>query len=361
MRTNLKKRLAVFLTIMLVLPAIVSMLPMTATEVSAASNVSVSWYDFPGYGKSTIQVENGQEFNLGYYVSIYDGNNYGSAAMFKKVTYSSSKKAVAAIDSKGVFKAKKEGTTTITVKYKGRKLTCKFEVVKAGAFGESEAITALREASEKLMADMPSKITVANGFKYLQLKEDFFDSVSKYSTDVNNRGFIQEPVKSGNYTYYKSSCKLAVPQAGSSICLNNMLWNYGDKVNPTSTRSSKVMKIASVSANTKQITVKLKKAISAEQILGAQINNTYINEKIDTKKAYLSLSVYDTKEKKYTSARGTITKGSKVLKIQVGEMKYTYKNGSSVGEFKTGKLKKGHTYSLGEKYTWAKNKKVKVK
>ena len=54
MRTNFKKRLAVFLTILFVLPTILEVLPQTATVTQAASKTQMYWsvmYTGPGYGK----------------------------------------------------------------------------------------------------------------------------------------------------------------------------------------------------------------------------------------------------------------------------------------------------------------------
>ena len=45
-----------------------------------------------------------------------------------KITWTSSKKSVATVSSKGVVKAKKKGTAVITAKYRKKKLTCKVTV-----------------------------------------------------------------------------------------------------------------------------------------------------------------------------------------------------------------------------------------
>ena len=42
-----------------------------------------------------------------------------------KITWTSSKKSVATVSSKGVVKAKKKGTAVITAKYRNKRLTCK--------------------------------------------------------------------------------------------------------------------------------------------------------------------------------------------------------------------------------------------
>ena len=45
-----------------------------------------------------------------------------------KITWTSSKKSVATVSSKGVVKAKKKGTAVIAAKYGKKKLTCKVTV-----------------------------------------------------------------------------------------------------------------------------------------------------------------------------------------------------------------------------------------
>ena len=63
-------------------------------------------------------------------VSITAGKKYTLkvTGTKKKVTWSSSKKSVATVSSKGVVTAKKKGTATITAKVSGKKYTCKVTV-----------------------------------------------------------------------------------------------------------------------------------------------------------------------------------------------------------------------------------------
>lgn len=355
---NMKIRMAVFLCIVMVLPSIVSVLPMTATEVSAASDVTVNWdYYISKNNNKAIQVEKGQKFNIGDYVRISDGNSYKCASMLKNVSYKSSKKSVATVDSKGNFNAKKTGTTTITVKYKGQKITYKFKVVKAGTFGNTKAIRNLKNASKKVASGMPGKITVSNGYKYLQKKETYYKSAGKYSLEINSAGFLIEPVKQGNYTDYTSGCKLAVPQAGRINYLEQLLYQYSSKNSPTSTRSSKGMKIASVSASTSQITIKVKNKVTADHILAANIEHSSFNEKVSKNTAKIYVYVYDQTAKQSYTGVGTITKGSKTVKVKIGE--FSYNDGKT--KFSAKKLKKGHTYVLGYEVMWGYGKKVRVK
>lgn len=358
MRKNMKIRMAVFLCVIMVLPSILSILPMTATEVSAADDVLLYWnYDIIQSGGKSIQVEKGQKFNIGDYAYISDGNTYGCASLFSKARYSSSKKSVATVDSKGNFKAKKTGTTTITIKYKGKKISYKFRIVKAGTFGTSKAIKNLRQASEKLSKNMPKTITTSNGYKYLKMSNEFSKNVAGSDSDVKSSGFLTQKTTSGTMSFYTVSNKLAVPQAGRAEYLKYMLYQYGNKNCITSTRGSKTMKIESVSATTKQITIKGKEKVGAAGILAANIMYPSYNTKISQKTAAIYMYVYDETDKKYYTGIGTITKGSNIVRVKLRE--YTYSDGEYT--YVSKKLKKGHTYVLGNEQSWEKGRKVKVK
>lgn len=357
MRENMKKRLAVFLSILFILPAIVAVLPTTALEAQAASSVSLSWnmsnYTMSGNSR-VIAVEAGQKFNIGDYVSVYR-NQYGTASMMK-ATYASSNKSAATVDSKGNLTTKKAGKTTITVKYKGQKISCILNVEKAGSFGNSEIIETMQKEVDALVKNLPSKVTTKNGFAVRNKMRVYYNNVTDIEgslyNNINYDGFLRE-LKNG---YYSTTNKLAVPQAGRYNYVSKLLSAYATKNSPTSTHSAKVMKIASVSATTKGITVKLKKALTSEQILALQIENSYYNEdNYSQKKAFGYVSVLDKKTKKYYSGILTVEKGSKTAKIEIQEYKP-----SSFKYVKT-KLKKGHTYMIGSASSWTKGKTVKVK
>ena len=121
MKNHMRIRLAVFLCIMMVLPLIISILPMTAQDVSAAQQLYFDWYyEINNYKDSFIEIEQGAKFNVGDYAYIMDKNLSGCASLFAKAKYSSAKKGVASVNSKGLLTAKKPGTTTIKIKYRGK-------------------------------------------------------------------------------------------------------------------------------------------------------------------------------------------------------------------------------------------------
>lgn len=359
MRKTMKVRLAVFLSILMILPSIISVLPMASTEVLAADNSTSLYWNWSSEYK-TIEVEEGQQFYLGDYACV---NTYGSTywygnASLVKATYTSSNKSVATIDSKGYFSAKSTGTTTVTVKYKGKKIKTVIKVVPEGTFATSKNISGLKKKAEAISKQIPSKITTKNGFKLYKVVAEY-ETYIEGSNEISARGFLKEPITfaTSSFTYYKETAKLAVPQAGRYCILRSMLNNYGLQNNPTGTRGAKLLKVKSVSATKSAITIKLKKKIDTTQILAARILGYNVGNEALTgnTKAYTYVYVYDKKTQQGFRCKAELKKGSKTIKLT--PMKYSEKSGKWV---KT-KLTKGHTYVLETKYYWTKGKTVKVK
>lgn len=347
MITNMKKRLAVYLAVLMMLPAVVAALPMALTEVSAASNSSLYW-NLP-YNIKEMKVEKGQDFYVGDYVNAYTygAKAWSGTASQIKAKYSSSKKAVATVNSKGYFQAKKTGTTTITVSYGGKKLSMKFTVVPAKSLEASGSVSNISNKAAAIAKKIPSKITAKNGFQMLKLVTDFEAAINGQSA-ISNRGILRSNYSEGD--------KLIVPKAGRYLALKAMLTAFGTKNNPTSTRSAKVMKIKSVSATPKAITVKLQKKLDATQILAARILNSYQNTQTSgASKAYIHVNVYDTTKSHLYSGQAELKKGSSTLKITLQQYSY------SDSKPKALTLQKGHTYQLESKPYWTKGKTVKVK
>ncbi len=360
MKGYAKIRLAVFLCIMLVLPSIVSVLPMTAQDVSAAEELYVSWfYEMGRHENTPVQIEKGVKFYIGDYAYIGQGNKYGTATMYKDAKYSTSKKSVISVDSSGLLTAKKTGTATIKIKYKGKTISQKFKVVAKGKLSSSASAKGLQKAADKVKNSMPKSITKSNALKYTKIKNNYVTNAGKYSFDLTSGGFLQEEVKEESYTYRTSSNKLAVPDAGRSHTLDYLLYEYSDKNSPTSTRSSKAMKIASASATTKQITVKLKSAVTVEHILAANIEASYLNkETLNKKTAIVNIYILDKTTSEVLNATGTITKGSKTVTIKATTSNWVDGNYVTTPV----KFKKGHVYEIGAKgLRWGNGKTVKVK
>lgn len=359
MKGYAKIRLAVFLCIMMVLPSIVSVLPMTATETSAAQKVTLDWYyEFHRLDGAPVQIEKGAKFYVGDYAYIIQGDESLCASMYSKAKYTSSSKSIATVNSKGLVTAKKTGNVTITIKYKGKTISQKFTIVPKGTWEKTDAVKGFSKALKKVSSSIPKSITKSNALKYTKIRNNYSDAVEKYGKEIQITGFLMEEVKEEYFSYTTPSDKLAVPTAGRYNYLCSLLYEYGSKYNPTATRGSKMMKISSVSANTKEITIKLKNAITADHILAANVQNSYYNDKPNKKTAIVYIDVCDmTTQENYTGL-ATIKKGSKTVKIKL--IKYGWVN--DVWTKTSQKPEKGHKYRIGyKKLSWGGGKTVTVK
>ncbi len=351
MKNHMKIRLSVFLCIMMVLPSILSVLPMTAQEVSAASNVFLYWnYEMGSSGMKTIEIEKGQSFYIGDYAYISDGSKYGCASQFSKAKYTSSKKSVITINSKGILTAKKTGKATVTIKYNGKKIIQKIEVVPKGSFDAEDIVSGFQPKADKIANTMPSKITTSNGYKHLQTLKDYENYVAENREDISSGGFLKD--------VYSNSNQLAVPQAGRYFALTQLMYQYSSKNSPTATSSSKALKPVSASATTKAIKVKTKQKATTAHILATKISYSSMN---DTNKKTADCYVYitDTNTNTEYMAIATITKGSKTITIT--PIKRTYDPYTETYKNKKLSLKKGHTYQIGDSMSWGNGMKVKVK
>ena len=115
----------------------------------------------------------------------------------------------------------------------------------------------------------------------------------------------------------------------------------------------------SLSGKTSGITMKLNKAVTSDQILASNIENSYYNQDTlnqNTSKSYIT--VYDkTAGNKWYSGMVTLKKGSRSATLVLTEYKFS----GGAGKYVKVKLKKGHTYQIGSSVYWTKGKKVKVK
>ncbi|MBR1691497.1 MAG: Ig-like domain-containing protein [Lachnospiraceae bacterium] len=360
MREMFKRRLAVMLSMLLVLPTVLALLPMARLETEAASFTGMNWYF---YSSEAIQIEEGQEFYIGDYVVVYYGVDPSKTASMVKASYSSSKTKVASVDSKGYLKALKTGTTTIKVAFKGKSVTQEFEVVEKGTFTEQASVQKFIKAAEELPTSVPSSITTKNGFALCTQLANYKKAAAKLSTSVDENGFLVEKVKSGSYSYYQRTNQLAVPQAGRHNTVAESFSVFAKKNDPTSTHSSKGLKVSSITINAKKNvgTIKLKNKVTKEHILAAKMDDVryYAPDVpaggLNDKQAFVYATVMN--KGKYYSAFIILKQGSKQATFKI----YSSTNKNSKTTYKNTKFKSGQTYSIGSKYEWTKGKSVKAK
>ena len=129
-----------------------------------------------------------------------------------KITWTSSKKSVATVSSKGVVKAKKKGTAVITAKYGKKKLTCKVTV--------KQPVTSIKlnktSATLKKGSSLTLKAAVAPSSA--NNKTVTWSSSNKKVATVSSKGVVKAvgngtatiTVKAKDGSGKKASCKITV-------------------------------------------------------------------------------------------------------------------------------------------------------
>lgn len=359
MKRNGKKRIVVSFSIFFVMVFVLALLPQKTIEAKMGDFISMGWFINGDVSKKTnITVEQGQKFYIGDYTLITESElplEYSNAilegwylrktATMVKASYFSSNKNVAVVNGKGYLTAKKTGTSTIKIKYKGQAVTCKLKVVKAGSFGKKAIVKKLEKASRKLAKAMSSEITEKNGYDLLREDSIFNDwNGGKVNKNISIDGFLMKKENDG----IKKTEKLAVPLAGRAMTLYRQLEYFGDKKCPFSSLNSNALKTVSVKATPQKVTITLNRAVTKEDLLGVKIRwwSSWKNER--DSEHYHKIWFYNVKDDSVIEMNFCMKEGKKTV--------------TSVPNQEV-KLKKGETYKVNynNSFAWAKEKAVKVK
>lgn len=309
----LKKRLAVFLCMVIAFTTIFVVVPQ---ETVQAATVTLKW---AGSSAAVVQVEKGaSDLYIGDYINAYEKKTdapYGPLSFNSGVKYTSSNKTVATVHSTtGKLTAKKTGTTTIKAKFKGATISVKIKVVSSlEALRDSDYYRKWEEAAaSKFVKSVGNAgVTTKNRYSaltaYVQYKKSGFYKIDgcRYS-------------KSGG----KSICSIYMPICGRAYAIWQQIELYGKTRNPYGTVSSKWFSVKSVSGSGQTITINLKKAVTAEQIYGANFDNIYYRrtEKTNAKKVTREVRICQGSSE-YCTGIATIKQGSKKITVKLSGAK----------------------------------------
>lgn len=314
--TYFKRRLSIFLCMLLAFSAMFMAMPQ---ETKAAGNVI-----FGGMASDdeVVQVYKGSKsLYAGDMVMAWDGTtykNYGYLSMNSGVTYKSSKPSVASVNSKtGKITAKKNGTTVITVRFKGATQKINLEVLSKKTimndmYGyQKEMLPDLEDAAKVLLSAVGStnKITTANRYKILTACASYdYQNESGYNYDYNDG-------KSYNSVY--------CPQALHAEAVCKAMKLYVNGRNPFGTDAAKAFVIKNISAvgNSQKINVTLKKNVTEEQIFAGQGNLTWNTEIKKTNTYSFPIMVQNMKTRCKYYAVATVQKGSNKMTIETRDLK----------------------------------------
>lgn len=213
MNKNILKRVAVFVSVIMVLVAVVPVVPVEAASVQL--------------NKTAVTIVKGKTYTL-------------KVKNAKKVKWSSSKKSVATVNSKGKVTAKKKGTATITAKVGKKKYKCKVTVVNAKLSATKKSVT----VGEKFTL----KVTGA--------KADKWKSSNAKIATVNSKGKVTGK-KAGKVKIYayvgvsKLTCTVTVKKKTSNnsektetnteLAELNSIWKQSEKAPVYSEKLSKLV------------------------------------------------------------------------------------------------------------------------
>lgn len=355
----LKKRLALYLAVLLLLPTVVGALPGVSGEVQAAKSYTLSWSGGTTNGttKTVIKVEAGQKFYIGDLICVIDPGHdepYKTGSLIK-MTYSSNKSAVASADKNtGLVTAKKAGTATISAKYGKKTMKCTLQVVKKGSLKTTSTYKSLNNAANTLAKAVPTEITAKKAIKAMK-------AIKTYENALNKKSVPAYYYYGFSVKDYSSTNELVVPMAGRYQTLRHMFEAFAWDNDPTETSSAHLFKIskAAASASKNTITVTLKEKATEKQIISLQYNESYNTKLKNTtaNKAQFTIWVTDLKTKKEYEAIVDASTGSKTLTLKLYDV--TYKNGKK--SWKRVSVVKGHKYQLNSYSNWTKKKTVTAK
>ena len=140
-----------------------------------------------------------------------------------KITWTSSKKSVATVSSKGVVKAKKKGTAVITAKYGKKKLTCKVTVKQPVKSIKLNKTSATLKKGKSLTLKATISPSNANN------KAVTWTSSNKKVATVSSKGVVKAvgngtatiTVKAKDGSGKKATCKITVGTSSNSTPVKN--------------------------------------------------------------------------------------------------------------------------------------------
>ena len=332
--TQMKRRLSILLCFLMVFTSVFVAAPTEAR----AEETTIMLNGF--MNNSEVQImKNAKNFYVGDYITAAENGGLhsykylGYLSQLKGVTYNSSKPSVATISNAGLITTKKTGTTEITVTYKKTSVcfTLKVTTEKKLLNNLSEYYRKTAKATEKsaqaLIKEVGSNPTLkkSNRYKLLNAIKNY-NSVTGYTTTGS---FIQN--EDGTQTYIQTYLVYS-SSSGRANLLRTKIANACYTYNPFSTTDGKHIRISSIkgTSKSKKITVTLKKAVTADNIFGANYVFSWDTEVENSKTYSFPIVVQRTSNGRKYYGEATITKGKKTMTITL----------------KNHKLVKGETYKL---------------
>ena len=320
--------------------------------VEAQAATSTTRLEFMYYSNSTIEKtsvvveKNAQYLYIGDYVNAsvnwYDKNDnyyynyYDYLSLTKGVKYKSSNTKVLTVNAAtGQAIAKKSGTATVTVSFKGGKLKINFKVVnslKSYKKNSNKINSNVNIAAKNLIKIYGKGINASNKYQLVTARGVYYNRRQQFASYPSCYTTVY---KYTNGTNNMDKIVIFNPIIRRVEAINNSINAFTRERNPFSSYNSKdVFAAKSISGKGNDIEVKLKKGVTENNIFGIQYvigENTKV-EKL--KSVSFPIRVREDKTGLIYSATATVTLDSNIMNVKC----------------KTLKMKSGSKYTLMSSY-----------
>lgn len=318
--------------------------------------MSLAWPSYLGVDKESgsgvvykstedgaITVEAGASyFYIGDYV--YETAGFQKLSNRSGVTYTSQNKAVATVSkTTGAVKVKKAGEAVLNIRYKGKTTTCTLKAVAKGKLGSSNrGYSTLQKRAQAAAKAYGTGLNSRNCYEVNNQLVQLENALPTDKKTVNSKGFL--------YAKGVLSNKLIVSALGRYEVMQQAMHVFAEKVNPIGTRADAAFAIKSVSGKGKQITIRLKKNVTASQIFGIKKNAGWDSELNQTATAQFPIYVKDRAKGYQYYATATATKGSSQITVQLYTKNLTKNHSYRLIGAKTGSGKMAYGWTLGKTF-----------
>jgi hypothetical protein len=359
---NLKKRLAILVALIMIVPYIITGLPnATITSLAdAGGSVNGMWWiscmtsQTTGNGKLVMQV--GQSVEIGGFMEVEHSLYGDTTGLSLAGTFSSTNTKVATVNKKGVLVARKTGRTTVTCNYGGQKLRCSVTVLKKGSIKETNNsyVRKFTKNVNSLNKIVKQGINWKNCYtiynKLVELTNQWDDVDSSFEKEDMNigNGIMMYNSQEG---HIKLTYKLVVPAYNTYKHIQEQLYVFLNDAPTPVTNMGLQYKAKTITTKRKgyniNITVKTTEKVTKKEFFKAWVwGNSDFREKYKTSKSVnVPISLYNKTSQGYVlhdTAPATITFNSNKIVVhgswvEMSSGTYRFNNGDDkliTGTFK---------------------------
>jgi hypothetical protein len=228
------------------------------------------------------------------------------------IKFESKNTDILSVDSKtGKINAKKTGTALVKITWKKQSI---YGVIKVLSKSDMKAYRTENKKAiaycKKITKAYGSKLTAKSALKVQKLVLQMYQDDAYVFYD-----WKEESIGDDNYVEEMIIYSMDAFNAWKKV---KKVWSYLSDRSPFATSGSYKFKISSLSGSGKTVTATLSKAVTEDQMAGAQYNYIWGEEYEKMGKKSLDISVYlwDKKTNEVIPATATIKTGSKTIKIK---------------------------------------------